>query len=57
MEVCLKMRQDFPSLEMDKPAIQRLGMETSSVSFTDVAEERQAGIKRKGKSKLSRQDG
>ncbi|CAK9863601.1 unnamed protein product [Sphagnum jensenii] len=29
----------------------------SSVSFTDVAEERQAGIKRKGKSKLSRQDG
>ncbi len=30
MEVCLKLRQDFPSLEMDKPAIWRLGMETSS---------------------------
>ncbi|KAH9544419.1 hypothetical protein CY35_13G118900 [Sphagnum magellanicum] len=29
----------------------------SSVSFTDGAEDRQAGIKRKGKSKLSRQDG
>jgi hypothetical protein len=29
----------------------------SSVSFTDGTEDRQAGIKRKGKSKLSRQDG